>query len=216
MVSVKICGNTSTRDAEKIAELGADYIGVIVEVPVNTPRKVSTTKAREILSAIEYEATGVAVIMPRTLEEAVNLYEEVKPDFLQLHGNEDVMFVKKLRALVPCNIIKTVHVGGEEAIAEAKKYSKFCDAILLDTKSKKMGGTGEVHDWEVSRRIVEALDKPVFLAGGLTPENVRDAIKAVNPYAVDVSSGVEREKGKKDLEKVEKFLEAAKSIDPHS
>jgi phosphoribosylanthranilate isomerase len=148
--------------------------------------------------------------MPGDLEEAVRFYKEIRADFLQLHGNEEVTFVKNLRSLVPCNIIKTVHVKGEESIQEAKKHSRFSDAILLDTAAKEMGGSGKTHDWEISRRIVEAVEKPVFLAGGLTPENVREAVEMVRPYAVDVSSGVEREKGKKDLEKVRKFIEAAK------
>jgi|Deesub1362A_J573_1020465.scaffolds.fasta_scaffold00051_138 phosphoribosylanthranilate isomerase len=210
MVAVKICGNTEPELAVKIAQMGADYIGVIVEVPVNTPRKVTASKAREILRAVEYEASGVAVIMPTTIEEAVRLYNTVRPDYLQLHGNEPPAFVKQLRSLIPCNIIKTIHVG-EDAIKKAKDHSKFSDAILLDTSSKEMGGSGETHDWEISRRIVEEVEKPVFLAGGLTPENVKDAIKVVRPYAVDVSSGVETEKGIKDLEKVKRFIEMART-----
>jgi phosphoribosylanthranilate isomerase len=208
MASVKICGNTRVRDVEVVAELGAEFIGVVVDVPVPTPRKVSVEKAKEILHVASLSARSVAVIMPNTLDAAVGYYRKLRPDFLQLHGEEDVTFLKNLRGLVSCGIIKTIHVKGKESVQEAKKCSRFVDAILLDTPSEKMGGSGKIHDWNISKKIVKEIEKPVILAGGLNPENVKKAVEMVNPYAVDVSSGVETH-GRKDYKKVKKFIQEA-------
>ncbi|MFQ6105511.1 MAG: phosphoribosylanthranilate isomerase [Candidatus Hydrothermarchaeaceae archaeon] len=209
MVMVKICGNTSVKDALKCAELGADFIGTVVEVPVQTPRKVTADEAAEIVSAIQPPTGRIIVVILRDVEEAVMLYRKIQPDFIQLQGSESIKFVKELRSLIPCNIIKTIHVGGEASIKEARKFSRCCDALLLDTPSVQMGGSGVRHDWGISRRIAEKVRIPVILAGGLNPENVVDAIKEVHPYAVDVASGVES-RGKKDYKKVKKFIRNAK------
>jgi len=213
MVKIKICGNINVQDALEAARLGADFVGCVVEVNVATPRKISAEKAKEIISSLPASAKGVAVIMPETLEEALQLYEKIKPFALQLQGDESLELVKQLKQL-PCKIIKTVHVRDESSIEEAKKFSKHCDAILLDTPSVIKGGSGKTHNWSISRKIVESVEKPVFLAGGLTPENVEEAIKTVKPYVVDVSSGVELQPGKKDYKKVKKFIENARESHP--
>ncbi|MDP6460056.1 MAG: phosphoribosylanthranilate isomerase [Candidatus Hydrothermarchaeota archaeon] len=208
MVLVKICGNTSRGDSLKALELGADLIGVIVEVPTATPRKVSASKAREILSDIH--GKDVIVIMPEDLEQALDYYDRVAPSYVQLHGGESVDFVKELRKAVQCNLIKTIHVAGRDAVEEALEYAPYCDYLLLDTLSAGMGGSGLKHDWTVSKEIVHSAKVPVILAGGLNPGNVEDAVRIVKPYAIDVSSGVESRPGKKDYEKVKNFIAAAK------
>ncbi len=112
-------------------------------------------------------------------------------------------------------IIKKIGVSNDRdaCVERAKAYEDVVDAILLDTiAGRQLGGTGKKHDWRISRAIVEELDTPVILAGGLTPENVADAIAEVRPYAVDVSSGVEREPGHKDAVKVKRFIEAANHL----
>jgi phosphoribosylanthranilate isomerase len=207
MVLVKICGNTCKEDALKALDLGADFVGVIVDVPVATPRKVSASKAREILSDLPGE--GVMVIMPESIEQALDYCDRVAPDYLQLHGGESVDFVKKLRNL-SCGIIKTVHVADRDAVKEALEYAPYCDYLLLDTPSASMGGSGLKHDWAISREIVRSAKVPVIMAGGLNPSNVAEAIRVVKPYAVDVSSGVESRPGKKDYERVKNFIAAAK------
>lgn len=210
-MQVKICGHRHLADARESARLGADLIGVIVEVPVDTRRKVSRGRAREIVRSIKPPAQGVMVIMPGTVDEAVELYEAVKPSFIQLHGAESVAFVEELKSAVPCSIIKTVHVRSEDSIKHANSYAN-ADAILLDTASEKAGGSGIIHNWEISRKIVEQLKVPIFLAGGLTPENVRSAVDAVGPYGVDVASGVEDLDGKKDFRKIKEFIRKAKGL----
>lgn len=211
-LKVKICGNTNRKDALAAAELGADFVGAIVEVSVDTPRKVTAQEAKEILADFPAPAERVIVIMPKTVEEAVVLYEEIRPEFVQLHGSEDVQFMRELRSLIPCKIIKTIHVKDETSIQEAKKFARYSDALLLDTPSKQLGGSGKTHNWQLSRKIVEAVSIPVILAGGLTPENVAEAIRVVKPYGVDVSSGVEKKEGKKDYSKVKKFIKNAKFL----
>jgi len=211
VAKVKICGNTNRKDALAAARLGADFIGAVVEVPVDTPRKVTAQEAKKILG-FSAPIGKVIVIMPKTIEEAAALYEEIRPEFVQLHGSENVQFVRELRSLIPCNIIKTIHVKDEASIREAKRFARYSDALLLDTPSEQFGGSGKPHDWKLSRKIVEAVEIPVILAGGLTPDNVREAIEIVKPYAVDVSSGVEKKEGKKDYSKVKKFIKNAKLL----
>jgi len=211
MARVKICGLTSAQDALECAKIGADAIGVIVEVPVDTPRKVSSTEARKILEVLPDNIERFMVIMPQSLDEAVDLYEAIKPDVMQLHGKESVSFVKELKSKLPCKVTKTIHVRDQSSVEEAIEYSRYCDYILLDTPSKIGGGSGRTHDWSISRQIVESVKVPVIMSGGLNPSNVEEAIQNVKPAYVDTASGVESQPGLKDLDKVREFIEKAKS-----
>lgn len=208
-MKVKICGHKTVEDAKHSAELGADFIGVIVEVPVDTPRKISRKEAKEIIAQLEPPAQGVMVIMPDTVDEAVELYEAVGAPFIQLHGNESAEFVKDLKSMVPCKIIKAIHVR-EDAVKKAREHAKFADMLLLDTATEKAGGSGITHDWKITKKIIEELEVPVMLAGGLNPENVKEAIDATEPYGVDTASGVEGASGTKDYDKVCDFIKKAK------
>ena len=207
MVLVKICGNTTEEDALNALKFGADLIGVIVEVPIETPRKVNVSKAKKILAKVQ--GKGVMVIMPKSFEQANMLYQSVTPDYIQLHGNESLNILKKLKKL-PCKLIKTIHVSGKDAISDSLRYAPYCDYLLLDTFSLKMGGSGKKHDWDISKEIVEKVNVPVILAGGLNPTNVKGAIKTVKPFAVDVVSGIESSRGNKDFSKVKSFIGTAK------
>ncbi len=211
MVLVKVCGNRTEEELELLAEVGADMAGLLV-VPVNSPRRITPERAAELMDAMPSTVAGVLVMMPESVEQAVELYQQVLPDFIQLHGSESPAFVRELRSMVSCNIIKTVHVSGRESIAEAKRYQRYADAILLDTPSEAGGGSGRVHSWEVSAELVREVEKPVILAGGLTPENVREAVSRVKPYGVDVASGVEASPGVKDAAKVREFVARAKDL----
>jgi phosphoribosylanthranilate isomerase len=208
-MKVKICGHKNVDDALQSAKFGADFIGVIVEVPVDTPRKISKDRAAEIVRSIEPPAQGVMVIMPSTVKEAAALYEAVKAPFIQLHGSESPEFVKELKSAVQCKIIKAIHVG-EDSIKKANAHAKFADMILLDTSTEKAGGSGITHDWKISKKIIEDVEVPVLLAGGLGPENVKEAIEAAGPYGVDAASGVEGPDGMKDYDKVQNFIRKAK------
>ncbi len=208
-MNVKVCGITSQGDAGMVLEAGADAIGVIIGVPVETPRKITLERAAEIRDSVSHIShTFIAVLMPETVGEVVDACVRLEPDGVQLHGTESQDFLRELQERVSCRIIKSIHVSDDVDMDYVKSVSEYADMLLLDTKAGgKVGGTGAQHDYGLDRKIREETGKRIILAGGLNPDNVADAVKAVKPYAVDVSSGVESEPGKKDPEKVRKFME---------
>ncbi len=210
MVKVKICGVTNIGDAKMAAELGADYIGNIVGIP-SSPRSISIEESRDIFSRLPDSVKGVVVMAPKNIDSLRAAAEKIQPCCVQLHGFEDFDFARKAKEELSCGVIKAVHIGGEDSIEVALEYSRICDAVLLDTPSRYLGGSGETHNWNISKRIVGIAEGQVFLAGGLNPENAGEAVKRVSPYCLDTSSGVERVLGKKDYEKVKKFIDRAKN-----
>ncbi|ODS35679.1 MAG: hypothetical protein A7316_10615 [Candidatus Altiarchaeales archaeon WOR_SM1_86-2] len=222
MTRVKICGVTNKEDALIAAEAGADAVGVVVEIPVKTPRRITVEKAKEILSSVPVFVSTVTVIMPRTIEDAVRIVHELRPDVIQLQGYESHEFVSEIKKFLGVRIIKVIHIEEDrfnernldEIAGEIRGYENagVC-GVVLDTKTESgAGGTGRVHNWELSKKINEKINLPLILAGGLNPGNVKKAVEMVEPYAVDVSSGVESAVGKKDNEKVKRFIEGAKSV----
>lgn len=204
MIKAKICGLTRKEDALFAAYNGADAIG-IVNVK-ESKRYVKLSDAREIFRAMPPFVSRVLVASPTRVSEVKEI-ERSGADYLQLHSVEDIMLIKEIRESTRMRLIKQLPVTGKESIEQAEVYSNLVDAILLDTKTKDvMGGTGVVHDWDISREIVARVKKPVILAGGLNPANVLDAITKVRPYAVDVASGVEVTPGIKDTKKIEEFI----------
>ncbi len=219
---VKICGNTNVADAVMAAEAGADAIGVINVA--NTRRYIDLETAKQIFDALPIFVSKVVVITLDNLsiefaQDKIKFIEAAGADCIQLHGEEPVEFVADLRESMESRIriIKKIGVGGDEkeSLENALAYEGVVDAILLDTATGgtgEIGGTGKEHDWNISKEIVEHIKKPVILAGGLNPDNVAKAIALVEPYAVDVSSGVESEVRKKDAVKVMKFVNTAKQV----
>jgi len=211
VVKVKMCGFMDPEDAKVACELGVDMIGVIVEIR-GSSRSITIEQARRVLAASKVDK--VAVVMPNRLGDAIRVAHELKPDYLQIHSNFTAGQLKKLKELAGVKMIGVVaipkKISAREAILNrAREVSKAADYVLLDTKGPTGGGTGLVHNWNFSRKIRETLDKPVFLAGGLNPANVKEAIKAVCPYGVDVASGVESGPGKKNPKLMRAFIEAA-------
>lgn len=213
MTKVKICGITNEEDALKAAEFGADYLGFLVEIDFSEDT-IDREKAKEIIKKLPLEIQPVVVTYLDKADKIIKLAEKVNPEIIQLHnpaiGLKEIGKIRK--ALPKIKITKTIHIEDESAIKEAKKYEKYVDFILLDTKIKgRLGGTGITHNWEISRKIVKSVKSKVFLAGGLNPNNVKDAIKKVKPYAVDVNSGVKLKARKKDPLKLKKFIQNAKN-----
>ena len=204
MAKVKICGIRRVEDALKAVEKGADYVGVITYP--KSPRYASEEERRKILNALEGKnVKKVAVVVNEDYEFIKKLLDEGF-DLIQLHGDEDISLGKRIGLK---RVIKVFRVESEAP--EVGEWEKAY-AILLDKYSKKAyGGTGKTFDWKVAKALVEEGYK-VFLSGGLNPENVEKAIKEVKPYAVDVSSGVEKEKGVKDHKKIEEFIKKAKGL----
>ena len=208
MTRVKICGITNKEDALIAINYGADAIGVINVK--GTPRFVDLNKAREIFDALPIFVSKVVVSMPESIEEALEI-SKTRANYIQLHGDEPLDFVRELKERTNLGIIKKISVD-ENSLENSERYSKIVDAILLDTRVRGLsGGTGKTHDWDISRKIVESIRKPVILAGGLNPRNLEEAIEKVRPYAVNTSSGVESRPGKKDKRKVEQFIMVAKN-----
>ncbi len=199
MIKIKICGITNVEDAIYCSKY-SDLIGVIVDVPVDTPRKIDRKKAKEIFSKTLF-VEKVVVLMPKSVEEVVEIDRYLKPDYIQLHGNETIEMVKEIKDSINARLIKAITVKDYDAIDVAKSYARYVDAILLDSK-KESYVRGVTHNWQISKTIAKKVDVPVFLAGGLNVENVVNAVKHVNPYGIDISSGVEEYPGKKDHLKV--------------
>jgi phosphoribosylanthranilate isomerase len=207
MTRVKICGLTNHRDVAAAVDAGADAVGVIADVPVDSPREVAVDRAAELVAAAPPFVTTVLVTMPEAPARAVELAERVEPDVLQLHGDLPVGDVAHVAANADVSVVKTV----DAAAPRGGRYDDVVDALLVDSvDSEGAGGTGETHDWAATRDFVDLVDSPVVLAGGLTPENVAEAVDVVEPFAVDVATGVEAAGGEKDHDAVERFVTNAK------
>ncbi len=223
-VRTKICGIRSPEEIELAALYGADAVGFITEVPVESPRKLDFDTAAYLVTQVPKSLSSVLVIMPEDSDTAVELIEKIKPDIVQIHSKLPLLELEIIKEKTDIPIIKTLSVSVKGEASDKKTRNEapvsnllekvrlleetgIVDSILLDTaRPEKPGGTGCVHDWTLSRRISEETRLPLILAGGLKPENVRKAIRAVSPYAVDTASGVET-RGKKDAVKIKNFIE---------
>lgn len=203
VVRSKICGITRVEDALTAAEAGADAIGLVFYP--KSPRAVSVQQARDIVAALPPFVTTVGLFVNASRCEIGEILDAVPLDMLQFHGDESPAECEGFHR----PWFKALRVGGGEDIAAQAARYRNASGILLDTFVAGVpGGTGERFDWSL---IPAALTKPLILAGGLTMENVQQAIAEVRPYAVDVSGGVEASKGIKDGHKVMAFVERVRS-----
>jgi phosphoribosylanthranilate isomerase len=212
-VRVKICGITREEDLAFAVAAGADAVGFLVGVP-SSPRNLTLERAERLLRQVPVFVDSVVVTAPQSIDELVEICEKLKPTAIQIHGKKDFEASEIRERLKDTRLIKTVYVTEDALNETAVEELKTFDAVLLDSFTKgQYGGTGRVHDWNLSRKIKEAVAPlPVILAGGLKPENVKEAILTVQPYAVDVASGVESRPAVKDHEKIRAFIENAKEI----
>ena len=197
----KICGITNIEDARVAEDAGAYAIGLVFYK--KSPRYISIDTAKEIVARINQPLNSVGLFVDAERDYICSVLEQFDLDILQFHGQESEQtcaffnkpYIKAIRVSKDTNILK-----------EVEKYSS-AKAILLDTHVEGLlGGTGKVFDWTM---IPRNLSKPIILAGGLNVDNVKDAIRKIRPYAVDVSGGVESEKGKKDPKKIKDFINEA-------
>lgn len=195
----KICGITNIDDALLAIDAGADALGFVFYD--KSPRYVSPEEAATICAQLPPFVTRVGLFVDHSAELVTEISKRVELDLLQFHGDESPEFCKQFDR----PYIKAVRVRADSDFAEAQARYTESQALLVDTYRVGVpGGTGEAFDWGL---LPAERSMPLILAGGLNPDNVRRAIATVSPYAVDVSGGVEREKGKKDGQKVLKFLE---------
>lgn len=212
-MKVKICGINKPEFASWANELGADYLGLLLGITHVAEDKIDTVTARRIISESGAPREKFVMVTHLTTANEISpILDELGLAAVQLHDAIPVSEMTVLRERFPeLFIIKAVHVTSERAIAQAAELERYADAIILDSRTDtRLGGTGLTHDWSISKTICQTLSKPVFLAGGLTPDNVAAAISTVHPYAVDVNSGVETADGNKDYAAVKAFIQTAK------
>lgn len=203
-VIVKICGITNAADALAAANFGADAIGFIFHP--QSPRFVPVEQAAHISQKLPMHIVRVGVFVDSPPELVFGAIAACGLNLLQFHGAETPEYCLQFGLMS----MKAFRIKDRDSLNALADYPT--DAWLLDSYvAGKLGGTGERFNWDLAREAT-AFGRPVFLAGGLTPENVEEAVTTVRPYAVDVSSGVEEAPGKKDLIKVENFIKAAKGV----
>lgn len=219
-VRIQIYTMQTVEEALAVAALGADHVG-ITPADLGLPGEVALTRAAEICSAVKGAATSVALSVDADLQFIKRMVRTVQPDVLHLCGTPGEVgpeAVAELRKALPgVAIMQAIVVTGAVAVDVARSYESMVDYLIVDSVDAEIPGVGAagiVHDWEVSAAIVEAVDVPVILAGGLSPENVEDAIAAVGPWGVDSLTFTNRPTGdggfRKDLERVGAFVAATR------
>jgi phosphoribosylanthranilate isomerase len=213
---VKICGVKRLADASEAVRAGADAIGLLVGQRHPSGDFISPEDALCIVSRLPPFIVGVMVTHVVECDVVAALVHAVGVSVVQIHSEMTAASVAALRRKLPhASLIKALHVTASFDFDSALAYVENVDAFVLDTcnpRTGQVGGTGRTHDWTVSRAFVEWSPKPVVLAGGLTPENVSEAIKTVQPYAVDVNSGVKGGDGWKDPARMRRFVRAARLL----
>ena len=213
-MKVKICGITNLEDARFAIKNGADALGFLVDVPEASEIKRITKKAaKNIISQVPKNIWTFVLTISKNYLDIINLCRELNCTHVQIIEDIPSKDLIKIKNSIPnLKIVKAICVTSKSAISKAVRYSKVSDYILLDSRIKgQRGGTGKTHNWVISEEIVKTINKPVFLAGGLSPDNVESAISKVKPFGVDVDTKLEKEPGKKDYDKVREFIKIAKN-----
>lgn len=206
MTRIKMCGLMEPEDLNLALKAGADVVGFVVEIE-KSRHCLSRRQARSLIARVPVFAKSVAVISPKSVEDAAALAQDTGVDVLQVHGGLSADEIRMLKNRIHQKIV----AASSPDAAVVRRLGQVTDAVLLDTfKDGQLGGSGAVHDWDLSASLVRELSVPVILAGGLNPSNVGEAVKKVRPYAVDVSSGVETD-GIKDASKMAAFVREVRS-----
>jgi phosphoribosylanthranilate isomerase len=218
-IRVKICCIQSIKEAQIAIKFGASAIGLVSEMP-SGPGVISEDLISEIAAQVPSEIKTFLLTSKTEAGDIISQHSKCKTTTLQLVDSVKINVYQKLReALIGISIVQVIHVQGEESIKVAMNVDKYVDAILLDSgnqslKVKELGGTGRIHNWEISREIGEQVNVPVYLAGGINAENVKDAVEFVKPYGIDLCNGV-RTNGKLDENKLKKFFGVIQRINLH-
>ncbi len=214
--AVKICGITSVADARLADDSGADFIGIIVDIQ-GSPRSVSPSIAERIICSSNGRCV---VLLEKPYRRIIDIADALRPHAVQLVGTCPPDDLARLRQELCCDLWATARIPpcGASEFPDEKVHAAVsscctagCDTIVLDTLVRgSKGGTGRVCDWDAAAGIVTRCPKPVFLAGGLSPDNAAEAVARVAPAGIDVSSGVEKQPGVKDPSKVRAIVKAVK------
>ncbi len=203
MTKTKICGITNEDDLVASIECGANYVGFIVDISVESHRKISPEFANELVSKVPSGVTTTMVTILEDADRTLDFFEQVGADALQIHGDLTLDVIQKVSDSIDGKLIVSVDPNA----TISNQLEGIANAALCDSQREKgAGGTGKVTDWESVRKFREKTKLPVILAGGLTPQNVSHAIRLVKPFAVDVASGVEGPNGLKDHSAIREFI----------
>jgi len=206
MTFIKICGITNVHDALAAVAVGADALGFNFYKP--SPRYVTPQTAREIVAKLPVSVLTVGVFVNEESQSLRNIANEANVAALQLHGDESPEYCRELGK--DRYVIKTFAVANDFDVQRIQPYR--VEAIMLDTKHNSLrGGTGRVFDWSVAKEVNDFVPK-LFLAGGLSPENIEEAVATVRPYAIDACSALEDAPGRKNHERMRAFVEIARSV----
>ena len=209
---IKICCMASREEARLAISAGASAVGLVSAMP-SGPGPIADSLIADIAAVVPPPIATFLLTCRQDADSIIEQHSMCRTSTLQLVDSMAPAELEKLRARLPgIRLVQVIHVGGEESIDEARMIAPFVDALLLDSGNQKLavkelGGTGRVHDWHISRRIRDAVDVPLFLAGGLNAGNVAAAVAAVQPHGVDVCSGV-RTDGRLDAAKLRAFVAA--------
>ena len=210
---VKICGLSTAETMQVALDEGADYVGLVIFPP--SPRNVSLAKAAELARLARSQAKVVALLVDADDALIADVVAQVKPDYLQLHGDEPPARVADVRSRTGLPVIKAIKVATAEDARAALAYRGIADLILFDAKpppqATRPGGHGTAFDWSLLDDVKAEIG-PFMLSGGLDPGNVAQAIAATGAPMVDVSSGVEVRRGEKSPDLIRRFLRAAKGL----
>ncbi len=215
-VKFKICCIQNIEEAKLAVSYGASAIGLVSAMP-SGPGVIEEKFIKQIASSVPAGIATVLLTSKTSVDEIVFQQKALGTNSIQICDRITDGKLSDLKKELPgIFVMQVVHVSGEDSIDEAIAASKYVDALLLDSgnqslKVKELGGTGKVHDWNSSKKIVESVNVPVYLAGGLNAANVAAAIEKVNPYAVDVCSGI-RTNGKLDEKKLSAFAAEIKKV----
>lgn len=202
---IKMCGLKREKDVAAGVAVGLDALGFIFYE--KSPRNVEPDFVRSMVARMPPFTECVGVFVDREREEVEEIIEYCGLSYAQLHGKENPKYCERVERFVsPCRVIKAFRVSEESRSEDFAPYAEVIHGYLLDTYKKgNAGGTGEIFDWDIIKRL--DLQRPMILAGGLNPENVEEALRMVQPFGVDVNSGVEIEPGVKDHARLEEFVQ---------
>lgn len=207
---VKICCIASIEEAWMAVEHGASALGLVSEMP-SGPGPIPEDLIKDIAAIIPPAIASFLLTCKQDVDEIIEQQKRLRANTIQICDRLEKGSHLRLRKALPgVAIVQVIHVTGSESLEEALEVARDVDAILLDSGNqtlavKELGGTGRTHDWRISKQIREAIDIPLFLAGGLNPRNVAEAIAEVEPFGVDVCSGL-RTEGRLDQEKLGDFF----------
>jgi len=215
-MNIQMAGIRNVNDALMCVDCGVNIIGLLVGQAHTSDDFISKELARAIKIALPLEIKTTLITHLENAREIIEIAKFIEVDYIQLHSYISESEVEIIRKELPDKkLLRLIHIGEDGKVLNDIKSIKYVDFYFTDsinTKTNQVGGTGLTHNQETDKMLVETLEKPVFIAGGLTPENVAEAIRVCKPYGVDVNSGCRAKDGSRDKEKVIAFVKNANNV----